>query len=92
VVDAGRGFVLHGAGDVGGAEKGPDGATTWGIFVEPTGPVACRVLSRRRPRWGRGFGAALMFGPWILEPISFIMDRKTLRGIKRRAELTRSAS
>jgi hypothetical protein len=89
VVEPGRGFVLYGAGDMGGAEKGPDGATSWGVFVEAAGPRAARVFSRQRSTWGRGWGAALMFGPWVLEPISFVMDRKMLRGIKRRAEAAR---
>ena len=89
VVEPGRGFVLHGRGDMGGAEKGPDGATTWGVFVEPNGRGGSRVLSRQRAVWGGGLAAALMFGPWVLEPISFVMDRKMLKGIKLRAEAAR---
>jgi hypothetical protein len=76
-------------GGMGGAEKGPDGSISWGVFVEAAGPAASRVFSRQRAQWGRGIGAALMFGPWLLEPVSFVMDRKMLRGIKQRAEAGR---
>lgn len=85
VVEPGRGFVLFGGGNVGTGRPAP-GATSWGIFVEPAGPDSCRVLSRQRNTWEGGLGATLLFGPWLIEPISFVMDRKMLRGIKRRAE------
>jgi len=88
VVEPGRGFVLFGGGNVGTGAPAP-GSTSWGVFVEPAGSESARVVSRQRTHWRGGLGAALLFGPWLLEPISFVMDRKMLRGIKQRAEAVR---
>jgi len=85
-VEPGHGFVLYGGPAADGSGAGPVGSTSWGVFVEPDGPAAARVISRQRATYGRGWAAALTFGPWLLEPISFVMDRKMLRGIKARAE------
>lgn len=89
VVEPGRGFVLFGGANVGTGRPAP-GSTSWGIFVEPAGLDSSRVVSRQRVTWAGGLGAALLFGPWLLEPISFVMARKMLRGIKRRVEAARA--
>jgi hypothetical protein len=89
VIEPGRGFVLFGGGNPGTGAPAA-GSTSWGVFVEPAGPGSARVLSRQRNAWSGDLGAALLFGPWLLEPISFVMDRKMLRGMKQRAEAARA--
>ena len=44
-----------------------------------------RLIFRQRLDWSPGFANALMYRGF-LEPISFVMARKTLKGIKQRAE------
>lgn len=88
-VEPGRALVLLG-GDVRGEPAGSDGVrVSWAFFVEPAGEGRCRLLSRYRAAYGRGFATALFYGPWVTGPISFVMQRKMLRGIKARAEQTR---
>ncbi|MBN1658663.1 MAG: hypothetical protein JXA93_09695 [Anaerolineae bacterium] len=55
------------------------------VFVlEQTGG-ATRLIFRQRLGWNPAFGNTLMYRVF-LEPISFVMARKMLKGIKRRAE------
>lgn len=65
---------------------------SWGFFVEPNEGGRCRLLSRYRVAYGRGGSAALIYGPWVTGPISVVMQRKMLRGIKLRAERLRGSS
>jgi hypothetical protein len=59
---------------------------SWLFLVEPTGPDRCRVISRYRCATSLDLVSHLEFGPAIIEPISFAMDRRMLLGIKQRAE------
>jgi len=89
VVEPGRALVLLG-GDPRGEPAGGGGVrVSWGFFVEPVGGGQCRLLSRYRVAYGRGFATALAYGPWVTGPIAFVMQRKMLRGIKARAERAR---
>lgn len=65
---------------------------SWLFFVEPAGPARCRVISRYRCDTSDDLPTRLQFGPAIIEPISFAMDRRMLIGIKQRAEQARDAS
>jgi hypothetical protein len=76
IVEPGRALVL---------------SDTWGFFLEPVDGRTTRLLVRGRGRtdgqWGPRRGL-LRFLYWrlIFEPAHFIMERKMLLGIKRRAE------
>jgi hypothetical protein len=59
---------------------------SWLFHVEPLGARRCRVISRYRCATAPDLRTRLAFGPTLLEPVSFAMDRKMLLGIKRRAE------
>lgn len=62
---------------------------SWLFLVEPTSPGRCRVISRYRCDTSASLLSRLQFGPAIIEPISFAMDRRMLLGIKQRAERAR---
>jgi hypothetical protein len=64
---------------------------SWLFYVEPLGARRCRVISRYRCATAPDLRTRLAFGPTLIEPISFAMDRKMLLGIKRRAEHTARA-
>jgi hypothetical protein len=87
LVEPGRALVVRG-GDVRG--ESADGAgpvsVSWGFYVEGADGERCRLLSRYRVDYGPGVALALYFGPWLVGPIACVMQRKMLRGIKRRAE------
>jgi hypothetical protein len=62
--------------------RSEDGRWVWTfVLVEAGGGT--RLLSRNRIRVGRSLGARL--GMLVMEPGSLVMERKMLRGIKRRA-------
>jgi hypothetical protein len=65
---------------------------SWLFLVDPTGPGRCRVISRYRCGTSGDLASRLQFGPAIVEPVSFAMDRRMLIGIKQRAERVRKAS
>lgn len=58
-------------------------SATW-VFVLEEAAGATRLLVRGRNGYAPGFANALMWH--IVEPISFVMERRMLRGIKARAE------
>lgn len=59
---------------------------SWLFLVEPAGPARCGVISRYRCDTSADLSSRLQFGPAIVEPVSFAMDRRMLIGIKQRAE------
>jgi hypothetical protein len=56
---------------------------------EPAHCTRCRVISRYRCAASGDLSGRLQFGPAIVEPVSFAMDRRMLIGIKQRAERAR---
>jgi hypothetical protein len=66
-------------------------AASWLFLVEPAGPARCRVISRYRCDTSDDLSSRLRFGPAIVEPVSFAMDRRMLIGIKQRAERAQEA-
>lgn len=92
-LEPGRLFVaaaeIRQSGAAPAASPAPDdrpGAVSWLFLLEPLGAARCRLISRYRMRTGTGLAARLSFGPLLLEPIGFMMDRRMLLGIKERAE------
>lgn len=57
---------------------------SWVFFLEELDANTSRLISRSRNDYSRSLGNTLTFG--ILGPISIVMDRKMLLGIKKRAE------
>jgi len=58
--------------------------SSWVFFLEKLDDGTTRLLSRSRNDWNRSLVNTLVFG--IFGPISLVMDRKMLLGIKQRAE------
>jgi uncharacterized protein YndB with AHSA1/START domain len=57
--------------------------STWAFVLEPTGDGRTRLISRNRIV---GSGPAFRAVMAVMEPASLVMERETLRGIKRRVE------
>jgi hypothetical protein len=55
----------------------------WSFHVRPDGPGTCRLVSRSRSPEPHGLGRV---GAELFEPITMLMTRKMLLGIKARAE------
>jgi hypothetical protein len=76
-VDPGRSIVLR--------EQPPEQPwdAVWSFHVLPLGACRCRLLSRARSVPVRGAGR---LAATVMEPVTLVMTRKMLLGIKRRAE------
>jgi hypothetical protein len=96
-IERGRFFVAHaGANAAVRAGGGPWVEASWLFLVEPAGTgvggqARCRVLSRYRVACSTDLRTRLFFGPALVEPLGFAMDRRMLAGIKARAERSRKA-
>ncbi len=87
-LEPGAWFVVHG-GPPPGTDLGRDRwvDVSWLFLVEPVGDGnRSRVVSRYRCATSNDLATRLQFGPALLEPISFAMDRRMLLGIRHRAE------
>jgi hypothetical protein len=86
-VERGRHFVAHSSFDERGRLVGkPWGEASWLFFVEPLGKARCRFISRFRCACSDDLATRLAFGPALIEPVGFAMDRRMLLGVKERAE------
>jgi len=88
-VEAGHALVLHGDSLTAGATRAasaPEVSASWAFVVERLDGARSRLFSRNRADHGPGVRNALSYGPWLVEPVSFVMDRRMLWGIKRRVE------
>lgn len=86
-VEPGRYFVVHGPADKQAQERGdPWVEVSWLFFLEPLSDRRCRFISRYRCATSPDRATRLQFGPTLLEPIGFAMDRRMLIGVKERAE------
>jgi len=61
---------------------------SWVFFLDELDEGTTRLISRSRNDWNRSLGNALVFG--VFGPVSLVMDRKMLLGIKQRAEAATS--
>lgn len=85
-VSPGRWFLACAGPDDAARASGKWVETTWLFFVEPLGETRCRFISRYRCASSDDLATRLSFGPAIVEPIGFAMDRRMLLGVKERAE------
>ena len=61
---------------------------SWGFFLQPIDGRSTRLIERLRMDWGPETFSNGLFYRGILEPGSFIMERRMLLGIKERVETT----
>ncbi len=86
-VERGRHFVACSSfGDGARATGKPWAEASWLFLVEPLADRRCRVISRFRCACSEDLATRLSFGPTVVEPVAFAMDRRMLLGIKERAE------
>jgi hypothetical protein len=79
-IDPERALVLGGPPDADGSQA------SWAMYLFDEGDGRTRLLERGRHRAGRGLAAKLAFGPYLLDPIGFVMSRRMLQTIRRLAE------
>ena len=60
--------------------------TTWLLYLQALDPTTTRLISRGRNDYSPELGNKLWMGPLLVEPMGFVMERKMLLGIQRRAE------
>jgi hypothetical protein len=86
-VDPGE-YVLGHSGPEGGlsAPGQPWLTATWLFYLEPLEPGRSRFISRFRVDYSDDLAARFEFGPTLVEPVGFVMDRRMLIGVKERAE------
>jgi hypothetical protein len=86
-MERGRWFVAFGPPDEKAQREGkPWAAASWLFFVEPLDARRCRLISRYRCATSDDFTSRALFGPTLVEPVGFAMDRRMLLGVKERAE------
>jgi len=86
-VERGR-YVLAfaGADERARAEGKPWAAVSWLFLLEPLEGARCRFISRYRAACSDDLASRLAYGPTLLEPVAFAMDRRMLLGVKERVE------
>lgn len=86
-VEPGRSIVAYAAPDPDARARGESWAeVSWAFVVEPLGETRSRFVSRYRCACSDDVRTRFSSGPTLMEPIGFAMDRKMLRGVKKRAE------
>lgn len=90
LLEVNKWLVLHGDTRVDKAAQGMslgDGyfAATWGWYLQPYERCCTRLVERFRCDWSPSLANQLLMRV-VMEPASFIMERKMLLGIKERVE------
>jgi hypothetical protein len=80
IIEPERALVLGGPLDTKGS------GATWAFYLVDGPNGTTRLLERGRGKAGKGLAAKLGFGPYLMDPIGFVMSRKMLKTIKRLAE------
>jgi hypothetical protein len=94
-VEPGRWFLAHAdsadSQQVTPSASAPEWiAVSWLFFLEPLPGGRTRFISRFRMAYtGASLRDRLMYGPYLTESIGFVMDRRMLLGVKKRAEAER---
>jgi hypothetical protein len=84
-VEPGRFFLAHAPREAGESWV----AVSWLFLVESLSPGRSRFISRFRTDCSDDFATRLAYGPLLVEPVGFVMDRRMLEGVKERAERRR---
>lgn len=84
-VNQGRALVLH--GDPSGGNDVSSLSNSWAFLLIAQPDNTTRLLSRTRYQHAGDLRSRLLGGPLLIEPVSFVMERKMLRVIKALAEL-----
>jgi len=84
-VDPGR-FLLIGVVPDYNNPEGKYGGMLWLFFLDEINEKTTRLISHGRTDYSSELANKLQFGPTLMEPITFVMGRKMLLGIKQRAE------
>ena len=79
-LDPGRALVLGGPPNQKGSQA------TWAFYLLDAPNGTTRLLERGRGAAGKGLGEKLGFGPYLMDPIGFVMSKKMLRTIKKLVE------
>ena len=66
---------------------GDDSPTTWSFILEPMDEHSTRLIMRFRQKYEPSLGNVIGWRVFT-DPITFVMERKMLQGIKARAEAT----
>jgi len=69
---------------------GDDPPTTWGFILDPIDENSTRLIVRFRQDYEPSLGNVISWRVFT-DPITFVMERKMLRGIKQRAETAQTA-
>jgi hypothetical protein len=77
---------------LGGPPNERGSQATWAFHLLDGPGGTTRLLERGRGVAGSGTLEQLAFGPWLLDPIGFVMSKKMLRTIKELAEAPRGRS
>jgi hypothetical protein len=80
IIEPGHALVLGGPPEPGRS------SATWAFYLFDGPRGTTRLLERGRHVVGKGIVEKLGFGPYLIDPIGFVMSRKMLRTIKRLAE------
>jgi hypothetical protein len=79
-VEPERAFVL------GGPPNDKGSRASWALYLLDVDNGTTRLLERGRGFAGRGLSEKLGFGPYLMDPVGFVMSKKMLRTIKELAE------
>ncbi len=79
-LDAERALVLGGPPNDRGSQA------TWAFYLLDGPNGTTRLLERGRGVAGRGLSEKLGFGPYLMDPVGFVMSRKMLRTVQRLVE------
>jgi hypothetical protein len=71
---------------LGGSPNDKGSQSTWAFHLLGGPDGSTRLLERGRGLTGKGLPEKLGFGPYLIDPIGFVMSKKMLRTIKRLAE------
>jgi hypothetical protein len=86
-------IVLYGDTRVGGSpvplstKPGNYFASMWVFFIEKIDAQKTRFITRFKSDYSNSFKNSLFYGTCLVEPVSTVMQKKMLRGIKQKAEL-----
>ncbi|HEX7196146.1 MAG TPA: hypothetical protein VF364_04845 [Candidatus Limnocylindria bacterium] len=75
-----RALVLGGPPNESGSQA------TWGFYLLDGPNGTTRLLERGRNVAGKGLAEKLGFGPYLMDPIGFVMSKKMLQSLKKLAE------